>query len=75
MLVTLPPYSPDFNPIEEGFSAMKAWLRGNQNYVLSELSGQETSDPYRMLLDWDAVFQSMTPENIVVWYRDCGYIT
>ena len=26
-LVYLPPYSPDFNPIEEAFSAMKAWLR------------------------------------------------
>ena len=45
------------------YSAMKAWLRGNQDYVLSKLSGQETSGPYRML--WDAVFQSMTPENIV----------
>ncbi|KZP30735.1 hypothetical protein FIBSPDRAFT_669857, partial [Athelia psychrophila] len=26
-LCYLPPYSPDFNPIEEGFSAMKTWLR------------------------------------------------
>jgi transposase len=25
-LLYLPPYSPDFNPIEEGFSAMKAWI-------------------------------------------------
>lgn len=22
----LPPYSPDFNPIEEAFSAVKAWI-------------------------------------------------
>lgn len=27
-LVFLPPYSPDFNPIELGFSKLKAWLRG-----------------------------------------------
>lgn len=26
-LIYLPPYSPDFNPIEEAFSAIKAWLR------------------------------------------------
>ncbi|MCO5227314.1 MAG: transposase [Thermomicrobiales bacterium] len=26
--VFLPPYSPDFNPIELGFAKLKAWLRG-----------------------------------------------
>src|ERR1700761_9350378 len=36
-LVYLPPYSPDFNPIEEGFSAMKAWLRRNRDFALGEL--------------------------------------
>jgi hypothetical protein len=25
----LPPYSPDFNPIEEAFAEMKAWMRKN----------------------------------------------
>ena len=25
-LLYLPPYSPNFNPIEEGFSVMKAWI-------------------------------------------------
>ena len=30
----LPPYSPDFNPIEEGFSAMKAQLRRDRDYVV-----------------------------------------
>jgi DDE superfamily endonuclease len=29
----LPPYSPDFNPIEEAFSCVKAWLRRNEDYV------------------------------------------
>ena len=23
----LPPYSPDYNPIEESFAALKAWMR------------------------------------------------
>jgi len=67
----LPAYSPDFNPIEEGFSSTKAWIRKNRDYVLGELSGQPTCDPHTML--WQAVFESMTPDNIRGWYRDCGY--
>lgn len=68
----LPPYSPDLNPIEEGFSSMKAWIRRNNNYVLGELTGDNTCDPYAML--WDAVHETMIPENIAGWYRDCGYV-
>jgi transposase len=30
VLEFLPPYSPDFNPIEESFSALKAWVRRNR---------------------------------------------
>jgi transposase len=26
-LIYLPPYSPDFNPIEQAFHSIKAWLR------------------------------------------------
>jgi transposase len=29
----LPPYSPDFNPIELAFSTIKAWLRRNSDFV------------------------------------------
>jgi hypothetical protein len=72
----LPPYSPDFNPIEQGFSAMKAWIRRNNDLVLGELTGEpgdETCDPFAVL--WEAVFDSMIPENIIGWYRDSGYVT
>src|SRR5215469_6939733 len=34
-VVFLPPYSPDFNPIEEAFSAIKAWLCRNRDFVMS----------------------------------------
>jgi transposase len=34
LLVFLPPYSPDFNPIEEAFAELKAWMR--KNYMLAE---------------------------------------
>jgi transposase len=30
----LPPYSPDFNPIEEAFVELKAWMK--KNYILAE---------------------------------------
>ena len=30
VLEFLPPYSPDFNPIKESFSALKAWIRRNR---------------------------------------------
>ena len=26
----LPPYSPDFNPIEESFAGLKAWMKRNR---------------------------------------------
>lgn len=51
---------------------MKAWIRGNRDYVLGELTGEATCDPEVML--WEAVFESMTPDSITGWYRDCGYV-
>ena len=32
VLAFLPPYSPDYNPIEEAFAELKAWMR--KNYLL-----------------------------------------
>jgi len=68
----LPPYSPDFDPIEEGFSSMKAWIRRNREYARGELSGEATCDPYEML--WKAVFVSMTPEKALEWFAHSGYV-
>jgi hypothetical protein len=71
-ILYLPPYSPDFNPIEEGFSAIKAWLRSNRDFVLGELLGEYGCDPYGMI--WEAVYTAVTPEKIRGWYRDSRYI-
>eukprot|EP00732_Lithocolla_globosa_P001273 Lithocolla_globosa_v1_NODE_605_length_3613_cov_11.564362.p2 type:complete len:303 gc:universal NODE_605_length_3613_cov_11.564362:2613-3521(+) len=35
LIVYLPPYSPELNPIEEVFSCVKAWLRRNNEFVTS----------------------------------------
>jgi DDE superfamily endonuclease len=34
ILAFLPPYSPDFNPIEEMFHVIKCWLRKNQQIAM-----------------------------------------
>ena len=38
-LLYLPPYSPDFNPIKEAFSCIKAWIRFHRDEVLVEMDG------------------------------------
>jgi hypothetical protein len=64
-LVFLPAYSPDLNPIEEAFSAIKAWIRKNRDYVLEEITGTH-GNPYKML--WDVMF-SVTPEKAMGWFQ------
>jgi len=64
-LVYLPPYSPDFNPIEEAFSAMKAWLRRNEGLM----TGQDQI-PWLVHLATSAI----TADDALGWFADCGYI-
>ena len=68
----LSPYSLDFDPVEEGFSAMKAWIQQNRDYVQGELLGKAMCDLYEML--WEAVFTSMTVEKAVGWFGHSGYL-
>lgn len=35
LLVYLPPYSPDFNPIETSFSLLKAWIKRHSSMISS----------------------------------------
>jgi hypothetical protein len=60
------------NPIEEAFSAIKAWIRANRDYARGELSGEAMCDPYRLL--WDAVFETVTPAKAAGWFHHCGYM-
>lgn len=71
-MLYLPPYSPDMNPIEEGFLAMKAWLREHHQDSIEELGTGPDLDPYSML--WDAVFASMTAEKAYGWYQHSHYL-
>ena len=61
-LMFLPPYSPDFNPIENAFSKLKAMLRGRAERKIDAL--------------WDAVgalIPSFTPTECANYFRAAGY--
>lgn len=70
-LLYLPSYSPDLNPIEEAFSAIKAWLWSNRDYVLGETEGP-ACDPYTLI--WEAVYGVVTSEKAHGWYKHSEYI-
>jgi len=61
-LLFLPPYSPDFNPIEEAFSKVKGILRkagARTREALVEATGR--------------ALDAITPQDIRGFYADCGY--
>ena len=68
----LPAYSPDFNPIEEGFSAMKAYIRRHWKRYCDVLIEKDEGDSHDILTE--AVFESMQPEKIHGWFTHSGYI-
>ena len=61
-LLFLPPYSPDFTPIEQAFSKLKALVRG---------LGARTHEAL-----WEAVrsaLDAITPADAVAWFAHAGY--
>jgi transposase len=61
----LPPYSPDLNPIEESFSAIKAWIRRNAEEY------DHIEDPHILLEDACA---HIGPQHASGYFRNCGYL-
>ena len=71
----LPTYSPDLNPIEEAFSSIKAWIRGNRDYSRSELVPDDLeSSIHPCFIIWEAVFTAVSPEKAEGWFKDSGYL-
>jgi transposase len=56
----LPPYSPDYNPIEQAFSCIKAWLR--RNYMDKSLTALSRA------------CQQITPQMATGFFQSSGYI-
>ena len=61
-LLLLPPYSPDFNPIEQAWSKLKALLRG---------IGARTKEALNAALT--AVLDRITTTDAQSWFAHCGY--
>ncbi len=58
----LPPYSPDFNPIEQGWSKAKAYLRKIKARTYAELLNGLAS-----------ALRSISPQDAAGWFAHCGY--
>ena len=67
----LPPYSPDYNPIELAFSAMKYHLHHNGAYVHFAMVELLNTEVFCTLLE--ALYQ-ITAADVFGWYRHCGYV-
>lgn len=61
-LLYLPPYSPDFNPIELAFSKLKTWLRTAQARTRDLLE-----DAICTAAEW------VTEQDAKNWFHHCGY--
>ena len=61
-LLFLPPYSPDFNPIEAAWSKIKSLIRKAQATCIASLRAAM----YR-------AFRRVTPLDAHGWFRYCGY--
>ena len=58
----LPPYSPDFNPIELMWSKVKNYLRS-----------VEARDPEALLKAIGDALKTVTPKDAANWFSHCGY--
>jgi transposase len=67
----LPPYSPDYNPIELAFSYMKYYLCRNGDYIRMVMTDLTEDDIRCTLLE---ALYSMMELDIFGWFRHCGYV-
>ena len=64
LLLLLPPYSPDYNPIEKTFSYIKGYLKEHDQIL------QVLDDPMPIIR---GAFNSITPEQCNGWISHAGY--
>lgn len=71
--IFLPPYSPNFNPIETAFSAIKIYIQQNGNVYRSAI-GNRTSNQIDILFQLHKAVHSVTPTHAATCFWHCGYI-
>ncbi|KAF8592790.1 hypothetical protein K439DRAFT_1323592, partial [Ramaria rubella] len=70
-LLYLPPYSPDFNPIEECFSYMKSILRRNGAPFRATLEAKNEEGIKCFVSN---ALSSVTPRHMRGWFSHSNYI-
>ena len=68
----LPPYSPDYNPIELAFSKIKAYVR-REGVLRREDPNDHEDDTYVYTHLLHAAY-SITASNALGYYHHCGYV-
>lgn len=68
----LPPYSPDFNPIELAFSSIKAYVCRVGELAREDVD-QSNDDTYVYIHLIEAAF-SVTGEDTEGYFHHCGYL-
>ncbi|MDJ0774158.1 MAG: IS630 family transposase [Mastigocoleus sp. MO_167.B18] len=61
-IIYLPPYSPDFSPIENCWSKIKEFLRSQATRTYSDLDKALTN-----------AFETISSSDIIGWFKHCGY--
>jgi len=62
LVLYLPPYSPDFNPIEQAWSKLKQLLRGIKARILEQLEPALAK-----------AIDAITPKDAQAFFTNCGY--
>ena len=68
--LVLPPYLPDYNPIELAFSVIKAQIQRDGNIMRQAMGEPDDEDVYIKLSD--AVW-SFTADDAAAWFAHSGY--
>lgn len=66
----LPPYSPDYNPIELAFGKFKVYIKGK----VAEFLMLDQDDELEIHLFLIKAIFSVTAEDACGYFRHCGYI-
>ncbi|KZV59122.1 hypothetical protein PENSPDRAFT_596014 [Peniophora sp. CONT] len=70
-VIFLPPYSPDFNPIEIVFSELKRRVRREQ--VLGR-HAQDIDDGWIYDYLYDIAYNTITPNHASGYFHHCSYL-
>jgi hypothetical protein len=70
--VFLPPYSPNYNPIELTFSAIKSCIRRDGVLMRMALSREGNNDDDILVKFYEHVFAT-TEADARGWFQHCGY--